>query len=181
MKDDIRRVVTGHDETGKAIVLFDGANPHKVVRPQIGLTSRVIWTNDQTPADMTGAQDRGGAKVGIAPPAGGSVFRIVDFPPASADQEKLDPKFMEQMVHGAGHGHGPSKFRAPSHPFMHRTNSLDYAIVMSGEIDMLLDDGEVVRLKSGDVIVQQGTNHAWINRGKEPCRIAFILIDAKEP
>lgn len=184
MKDDIRRVVTTHDETGKAIVLFDGANPHKVVRPQIGLTSRVVWSTDATPADMSGRQDRGAAKLGIAPPAGGSVFRIVDFPPATAEMEKLDPNYMTKAIVGghdpSGHHPGPSKFRPPSHPFMHRTNSLDYAIVLSGEIDMLLDDSEV-HLAAGDVIIQQGTNHAWINRGKEPCRIAFVLVDAKEP
>jgi uncharacterized cupin superfamily protein len=63
---------------------------------------------------------------------------------------------------------------------MHRTRSLDYAIIMSGEIDMLLDDS-VVHLKAGDVVVQQATNHAWVNRGKEPCRVAFILIDSREP
>jgi mannose-6-phosphate isomerase-like protein (cupin superfamily) len=181
MQDDIRRVVTTHDATGKAIVLFDGANPQKVVRPHTGIKSRVVWSTDSTPADMTGARDRGAAKVGIAPPAGGSVFRIVDFPPASSETDKLDPKFMESMVHGQNDHHGaPSKFRAPSHPFMHRTNTLDYAIILSGEIEMLLDDS-TVHLKTGDVVIQQGTNHAWINRGKVPCRIAFVLVDAKEP
>jgi mannose-6-phosphate isomerase-like protein (cupin superfamily) len=68
----------------------------------------------------------------------------------------------------------------PKHPFMHRTRSIDYAIIMQGEIDMMLDDSEV-HLKAGDVIVQQGTNHAWINRSNETCRIAFVLVDAKAP
>ncbi len=180
MKDDFRRIVTTHDNSGKAVVLFDGANPHKVVRQPTGLVSRVIWSTDATPADMTGAADRGAAKVGISPPPGGSVFRIVDFPPTSAEMEKLDPSFMAKFV-GHGHDdHAGSKFRAPRHPFMHRTKSLDYAIVLSGEIDMLLDDSEV-HCTAGDVIIQQGTNHAWVNRGKETCRIAFVLIDAKEP
>jgi len=66
------------------------------------------------------------------------------------------------------------------HPFMHRTRSIDYAIVLAGEIDMLLDDSEV-HMKAGDILVQQGTNHAWVNNGNETCRIAFILIDAQEP
>jgi len=74
----------------------------------------------------------------------------------------------------------PSKGLPPRHPMMHRTRSLDYAIIMSGEIDMLLDDTEV-HLKAGDVIVQQATNHAWVNRGKEVCRVAFILMDSQEP
>jgi len=68
----------------------------------------------------------------------------------------------------------------PRHPMMHRTRSVDYAIIMSGEIDMLLDEGEV-HLKAGDVVVQQATNHAWVNRGKEICRVAFILMDSQEP
>jgi mannose-6-phosphate isomerase-like protein (cupin superfamily) len=179
MNDDFRRVVTTHDKTGKAVVLFDSANPHKVARPQAGVVSRMIWAADTTPADMTGTQDRGAGQRPIAPPPGGSVFRIVDFLPRTAEMEKLDPNFMQKSI-GHGDDHAPSKFRPPRHPFMHRTRSLDYAIVLSGEIDMLLDDSEV-HCKAGDVIIQQGTNHAWVNRSKEPCRIAFVLVDAKEP
>jgi uncharacterized cupin superfamily protein len=84
------------------------------------------------------------------------------------------------MANMVGDHGGPSKYRAPTHPFMHRTQSVDYAVIMSGEIEMLLDDSQV-HLKAGDVVVQQGTNHAWVNRGKEVCRIAFVLIDAKDP
>jgi naringenin degradation protein FdeH len=62
---------------------------------------------------------------------------------------------------------------------MHRTRTIDYALILSGEIDMLLDDSEV-HLKAGDVLIQRGTNHAWVNRGDAPCRVAFILLDAKE-
>jgi mannose-6-phosphate isomerase-like protein (cupin superfamily) len=177
--DEIRRVVTTHDKTGKAIVMFDGPSPHKVVRPVTNLTSRVMWSAASTPADMTVTSDQALAKVGIAPPPGGSVFRIVDFPPVGKEVDGLGNDYMNKTI-GHGPDHGPSKFREPTHPFMHRTNSLDYAIVMSGEIDMKLDDSEV-HAKAGDVIIQQGTNHAWINRGKETCRIAFVLIDAKEP
>ena len=78
------------------------------------------------------------------------------------------------MLREMGIGAGQSDAR---HATMHRTKSIDYAVVISGEIDMLLDDSEV-HLKAGDVLVQQGTNHAWVNRGKENCRIAFVLIDA---
>jgi uncharacterized cupin superfamily protein len=76
--------------------------------------------------------------------------------------------------------HAPKKGLPPKHPMMHRTRSLDYAIILSGEIDMMLDD-TVVHLKAGDVVIQQATNHAWVNRGKEICRIAFILMDSQEP
>jgi mannose-6-phosphate isomerase-like protein (cupin superfamily) len=110
------------------------------------------------------------------PPAGGSVFRIVDFPPEPPEMRSADPASMHASL-----GEGvPKRGKPPRHPAMHRTRTVDYAIVMAGEIDMLLDDSEI-HLKAGDVLVQQGTNHAWVNRGSEPCRIAFVLIDAKEP
>ena len=79
---------------------------------------------------------------------------------------------------GLDHGHGSGK--PARHPFMHRTRSIDYALVLEGEIDMLLDDSEV-HLKAGDVLVQLGTNHAWANHSGKPCRIAFVLIDAHQP
>jgi naringenin degradation protein FdeH len=178
-KDDIRRVVTGHDKTGNAVVLFDGANPYKNVRPGSGTVGRLLWVTDKSPADMSGPGDRAGVKIGIAPPAGGSVFRVVDFPPTTDEEiAKLGTDFMQSQI--AQDDHGSSRYRPPTHPFMHRTRSVDYAIVMSGEIDMLLDDDEI-HLKAGDVLVQQGTNHAWINRSGKTCRIAFILIDAADP
>ena len=83
------------------------------------------------------------------------------------------------MAREMGADHAASKAWPPRHPAMHRTRSVDYAIVLSGEIDMLLDDSEI-HLKAGDVLVQQATNHAWVNRGTEPCRIAFVLIDAND-
>ena len=173
---DVRRVVTTIDKNDKAVVLLDGANPHKKVRPQAQTVSRLLWVTDQTPADLSGAADRAAIDIGIMPPRGGTVFRIVDFPPETAETKKLDPHTMHQSL---GDG-APKRGLPPRHPAMHRTRTVDYAIVMAGEIDMLLDDSEI-HLKAGDVLVQQGTNHAWVNRGTEPCRIAFILVDAQEP
>jgi hypothetical protein len=170
----VRRVVTINDKTGKAVVLFDGPNPHGRERAHKTI-SNLLWVTDETPADMAGSADRAAREIGIQPPPGGSVFRVVEFPPTPPEVEKLDPGFMHQQI---GHD-APKKGRPPRHPLMHRTRSIDYAVIMQGEIDMLLDDSEI-HLKAGDVLVQQGTNHAWVNRGKEPCRIAFILIDAKE-
>jgi mannose-6-phosphate isomerase-like protein (cupin superfamily) len=173
---DVRRVVTTVDSNDKAVVLFDSANPHKKVRPH-GLTvSRLFWVTDQTPADMSGTKDRAAIDIGIMPPRGGSVFRMVDFPPETEEMRKLDPNHLHASLGDSA----PKRGLPPRHPAMHRTRTIDYAIVMSGEIDMLLDDSEI-HLKAGDVLVQQGANHAWVNRGTEPCRIAFILIDAKEP
>lgn len=172
----VRRVVTTIDESGKAVVLFDGENPHKAVRPVRKNVTHLVWLTDEAPADMFGSQDRAAISIGTSPPARGSIFRIIDYPPVTPDSEKLD----------AGHrlselaGEASIKGLPPRHPFMHRTRSVDYVIVLSGEIDMLLDDSEI-HLKAGDVLVQQGANHAWVNRGTEVCRIAFVLIDAKEP
>jgi mannose-6-phosphate isomerase-like protein (cupin superfamily) len=104
------------------------------------------------------------------------VFRIVEFAPITPEIESLDPGHM----HGELAANAPKRGLPPRHPLMHRTRTVDYAIVMEGEIDMLLDDGEI-HLKAGDVLIQQGTNHAWVNRGSAPCRIAFVLIDALEP
>jgi hypothetical protein len=174
--EDIRRVVTTVDADGKAVVLFDGDNPHKIVRPNRSVTSRLVWVTDETPADMSGTQDRAAVAVGIAPPAGGSIFRIIDIPPTPPEVDKLDPDYLHRQIGE----HAPARGLPPRHPLMHRTRTIDYAIVMAGEIDMLLDDTEI-HLKAGDVLIQQGTNHAWVNRGSEPCRIAFVLIDAREP
>jgi mannose-6-phosphate isomerase-like protein (cupin superfamily) len=173
---DVRRVVTTVDKSDKAVVLFDGPNPHKRVRPHAQTVSRVIWVTDGSPADISGSADRGAVEIGIQPPRSGSVFRIVEFPPETEEMRKLDPHTMHASLGDSA----PKRGLPPRHPAMHRTRTVDYAIVMAGEIDMLLDDSEI-HLKVGDVLVQQGTNHAWVNRGTEPCRIAFVLIDSKEP
>ena len=168
--------MTAHDAVGKAIVGIDGpATNVKVRQASGGIVSTLLWVTDETPAQISGQSDLAGREIGVAPPARGSVFRIVDFPP-TADAASLDNEAVtrEMGISNSGANHGGR------HPLMHRTRSIDYAIVMSGEIDMLLDDSEV-HLKSGDVMVQQGTNHAWVNRGNETCRIAFVLIDADEP
>jgi hypothetical protein len=175
LSKDIRRVVTTIDNNDKAVVLFDGPNPHNFERAH-GTVSRLFWATDQTPADLTGTADRAASVKGIAPPVGGSVLRIVDFPPTTPEMEALDLNYQQQHVGELS----PKRGLPPRHPFMHRTRSVDYALVLSGEIDMLLDEGEI-HLKAGDILVQQGTNHAWVNRSKEVCRIAFVLIDAKEP
>ena len=141
-----RRVVTGHDAKGRAVILHDDAAPNVKRRPS-GLVSTLLWTTDESPADVDRNDDRAAREIGIPPPERGSIFRVVDFPPGTKGE-------------------------------MHRTRSIDYAVVIGGEIDMLLPEGEV-HLRAGDVLVQQATDHAWENRGKANCRIAFILVDAK--
>ena len=164
----VRRVVTGHRD-GKAVVLYDSAAPNQKLRQASGLVSTLVWATDETPADISGSADRAAREIGVPPPPGGSIFRVVDFPPEKA------PRSREAILAEMGVGdHGGAR-----HPGMHRTRSVDYAIVLEGEIDMLLDEGEV-HLQAGDVLVQQGTNHAWVNRSAAACRIAFVLIDARE-
>ena len=169
-----RRLVTGHDASGKAVVLIDGTAPNAKLRKATGLTSTLLWVADVSPADNSGSEDSAEREIGVAPPTRGSIFRMVDFPPA-ANVGVVDNAAMLKEMGIAGGAHAN-----PRHATMHRTKSIDYAVVISGEIDMLLDDSEV-HLRAGDVLVQRGTNHAWVNRGKENCRMAFVLIDAEEP
>jgi mannose-6-phosphate isomerase-like protein (cupin superfamily) len=168
-----RRVVTGHDASGRAVVLIDGVAPNAKLRKATGLTSTLLWVTDESPADNSGGADSAERDIGVAPPPRGSIFRVVDFPPAAESGAVDNAAMLKEM------GIARAAHSDPRHATMHRTRSIDYAVVVSGEIDMLLDDSEV-HLEAGDVLVQRGTNHAWVNRGKESCRIAFVLIDAED-
>jgi quercetin dioxygenase-like cupin family protein len=141
----IRRVVTGHDSSGRAVVEIDEV-ARNLVSSRPGATACVVWTTEGFPVDNTGSEDAGQRKTGTTLD-NGTVFRILELAPGVS-------------------------------PRNHRTGSIDYAVVMSGEVDMQLDD-TTVRLKSGDVLVQRGTIHNWVNRGTEPCVIAFVLIAGK--
>jgi quercetin dioxygenase-like cupin family protein len=142
----VRRVVTGHNAHGSAIVTIDEITKN-VVSSRPGISASVVWTTDTFPADNSGPEDGGARKVSTAH-AGGTVFRVIEFAPGAS-------------------------------PRMHRTDSIDYAVVIAGEIDMQLDDNKEVHLRAGDVLVQRGTIHNWVNRGDKPCIMAFVLIDAK--
>lgn len=166
MVQPVRRVVAGQDESGKAVIQMDSDAP-KVRVAANGIVSTLLWVTEETPADNSGSADTTVEDRPIPPPPNGSIFRTVDFPPEDPNAE-ADPDVGEQ---GAQKGKG--------HPGMHKTNSIDYAIIMEGEIDMMVDDGKEVHLKAGDVVVQRGNMHAWVNRTDKNCRIAFILIDSK--
>jgi quercetin dioxygenase-like cupin family protein len=145
MAINIRRVVTGHDANGKAVVRIDDVGTHVASgRPQ--MSRQLIWTTDELPVHFTeDGEDKGAREIGTTIP-NGSVFRVVEYEPGVT-------------------------------PRPHRTDSIDYAMVMSGEIDMEMDD-TVVHLKAGDVLVQRGTIHNWVNRGTVSCMIAFVLISS---
>ena len=175
MPTKFRRVVTGHDATGKAIVLMDSEAGNVNVRHGAGPIMTLLWVTDATPADISGGSDTAEREIGIPPPSNGSIFRIVEFP---SEKEIVNDLSSEAMMKEMGLAPISPAGERPRHPGMHRTATIDYAVVISGEIDMLLDDSEV-HVKAGDIVVQRGTNHAWVNRGDKPCAIAFILIDAK--
>ena len=148
---DIRRVVTGLDERNHAVVLFDSHISLKQDSPVISSTN--FWITDSTPPSLS-KQDPANRPIGVSPPDNGTKFRLVEFAPLdSATEAKLPPEMIMKGVN-----HPPEKGIPVKHPMMHRTRTLDYAVILSGEIDMMLDDTSV-HLKQGDVIVQQATNH----------------------
>jgi mannose-6-phosphate isomerase-like protein (cupin superfamily) len=172
---DIRRVVTGLDANNKAVVMFDSRMP--LQSGPYGLTSTNLWVTNSYPLGFSFKDDTSAIPVGVSPLDNGTKFRVVEFPPLDAATEaKMEPGFLMKAVGAVA----PARGLPVTHPLMHRTRSVDYAVVLSGEIDMMLDDS-VVHLKPGDTIVQQATNHAWVNRGTQTCRILFVLMDSKQP
>lgn len=170
----IRRVITGHDKNGKAVVVSDAAATNILERPnRPGVALTNLWQTEEEPR-FDGPEETVAGALVLQPPKGGTVFRIVQFDPE-------DPEVLAKLD-GAGAfaemGAAHNVVKDARHPFMHRTDSVDYAIILTGRIKMLLDDSEI-ELKAGDVLVQRGTNHAWSNQFDEPCQIAFVLVDAE--
>jgi mannose-6-phosphate isomerase-like protein (cupin superfamily) len=177
MSSPIRRVVTGKDATGKAIAIIDAVATTVVRREELGVTNTLLWVTDSTPAALSNQEDAANKKVGVVAPPGGTIFRVVEFAPER--EVKADYETRVRILQGIGLKPEGDPRGKPRNPAMHRTKTIDYALIMSGEIDMLLDDSEV-HLKAGDVVIQRGTNHAWVNRGNQPCQVAFVMLDAKE-
>jgi mannose-6-phosphate isomerase-like protein (cupin superfamily) len=172
---DIRRVVTGLDADNKSVVMFDSRMPLKA--GPLGLHATNLWVTNTYPLGFSFKDDTADIPVGISPLDNGTKFRVVEFPPLDAATEaKMESGALMKAVGPVA----PARGRPVTHPLMHRTRSVDYAVVLSGEIDMMLDDS-VVHLKPGDTVVQQATNHAWVNHGTETCRILFVLMDSKQP
>jgi quercetin dioxygenase-like cupin family protein len=168
MAKQMRRVVTGHDSEGKSIVIIDGPPS----------AAGGYWLTDAAPADNAGAEDAAERLRRLEPALGGSIFRFATIPPENPnvpaeERERLTARMFEQM--DAAH----CRVDTTRHPGMHKTRTVDYVVLLSGEVTMLLDKGEV-DLKPFDVVVQRGTNHAWVNKGKEPALIAAVLVDAKD-
>jgi quercetin dioxygenase-like cupin family protein len=169
----IRRVVTGHDPRGRSVIVSDGPSPHVLTIPgrtDFALTN--LWVTDRAPASNAGNADAAARPVVLEPPKNGAIFRVVEFPPDQAPGG-FDRKAAFAAM-GADHAMDPSASR---HPGMHKTDTVDFALVLSGEIWALMDEGETL-LRAGDTLVQRGTNHAWSNRSTQPCLVAFILVSA---
>jgi mannose-6-phosphate isomerase-like protein (cupin superfamily) len=180
MSGNVRRVVTGHDGDGKAIIISDGITPVVYEIPQRpGYSANEVWVTDSMPAliDQPGEPTQRPRK--LEPPPNGTVCRIVVHPPESTYIHTLDRAAAKAAFAAYGSAHASTvDDEASPHPLMHRTKTVDYGIVLSGEVYLVLDREETL-LKAGDVVVQRGTNHAWANRSSEPCRMAFILIDGR--
>jgi len=163
-----RRIVTGHNAQGKSIFVSDGPCPYFFDRGN-GNALTEIWWEAEMPVDNSGNEDCGAPNFGLDMPPNGHIFRVVEYAPDAVRKAAMEKN-------GAPSGH---YIKGARHFGFHKTNTIDYAIVLEGEIYALMDEGEDKLMKAGDVLIQRGTAHGWSNRSDKPCRVAFILIDAK--
>lgn len=174
MLDKIRRIVTGHDAAGHSVVHFDAILPRRLGSNRRGVTD--LWNTDGAPADASVAEDRIKLPFSLTPAPRGTTFLFFTVAP---EEPGADPKIEEQRAAAAFAAYNASRARPdPSrNPWMHKTDTVDYVILLQGEVTLVLE-GDERDLKPFDVVVQRGTNHAWINRGKEPALLAVVLVDA---
>ncbi len=169
----IRRVLTVDDAQGHSSIGEDGPSPAvRLVPERPGFRVTNIWRTGAAPSPV-GAPDGIVDHKGVSPPPGGTVLRIIDFPP-----EPKDPQERQRAADATFTNLFPDAQHAPTsgqHPGMHRTETVDYALMLEGEMVAIMDKDETV-LRAGDVLIQRGTNHAWANRSDKPARIAFVLI-----
>ena len=170
----VRRVLTGHDADGRSAFIADGEAANvKEMASMPGLALTDLWETGGAPASNAGDKDAAARPVRLEPPKNGTILRIVEFPPDSTWRSSVDGKAAFKSI-GAGH----AQDRSSSDPMMHKTSTVDYIIVLKGEIHAIMETGEKL-LRAGDILVQRGTNHSWSVRGNEPCIIAAVLISAK--
>ena len=176
----VRRVITGLDVSGRSVFVEDGPAPSRTNPERPGWRLSQPWATGQAPAAV-GDPDKTPELQGVMPLSGGSVMNIIDFPPEPKDPVQRERALaeMRDYVLKTGVTPEPGLKRSPGgpHPRMHESNTIDYAIVLFGEIYAILDTDERL-LKTGDVLIQRGTNHAWSNRSDRCCRMAFVLVDA---
>jgi hypothetical protein len=169
----IRRIVTGIDASGRSRIVEDApASSIRTVAERPGYRAVNVWRTEETPVRI-GAPDTTANHKGILPPKNGTILRIIDFPPEPKDTQEL-----KGMLHATFGGiyNDAAHDKSARHPGMHTTQTVDYAIILEGEIWAVMDEGETL-MRAGDVLIQRGTNHAWANRSARTARIAFVLID----
>jgi len=176
MTQKLRRIITGHNESGQSIIELDGGPAQEIGAH--GSSLHEIWLSESIPADNSLFTDRiAEASPTLCPPKGAVKVRWftvpVESPDTSAEEKEAAAAFGFEAV-GASH----CRVDTRRHPAMHKTSSVDYIILISGEVNLLVDAGEATSLKPGDVVVQRGTNHAWINTGPEPALLVAVLADA---
>ncbi len=177
----VRRVVTGLDASGQSVFVADGPAASRTDAARPGWRLSQPWATGRAPA-VVDDPDRTPELRGVLPLSGGSLMNIIDFPPEPKDPVERARALAEMREHvrKTGVEPEPGLKRSPGglHPRMHESNTVDYAIVLSGEIYAIMEKGEKL-LKAGDVLIQRGTNHAWSNRSDGYCRMAFVLVDAR--
>lgn len=175
-----RRIVTGHDANGKAIIISDAppTRVHLVGGPG-GATFFEVWNTREMPAlidQQSGEPEENGLV--LAPPPKGTRIRVIEFPPEGDAIRNLTAADAQASFRSMGGEEASNAKAGAPHPLMHRTQTVDYGIVLEGEMTLIVDRGETT-IKAGDIIIQRGTSHAWANRSGKICRMAFILIDGQ--
>jgi mannose-6-phosphate isomerase-like protein (cupin superfamily) len=175
-----KRIVTSENAKGMAVI-SSSEDVDQLLSSKETVALKVIdlWATDTAPADLD-AKNPLSQEIGLAPPHGGTIFRFCDFYPESKyrkNLQKADVDTAWKVMTSGDTSQVTTQFAHARHPFMHKTQTIDYGIILFGEIYLVLDDAEIL-LKPGDVVIQKGTNHFWSNRSNDICRIAFVLVDA---
>lgn len=174
----VRRIVVV-DENDRSKVISDGPSPDVRTDPaRPGFASTRIWVTDRTPARIEGVRESLHMPHKLEPPPAGSVCRVVTFPPDATWQGRVGAREVEAWFAAVGSLAASTYSPGAPHPYMQKTRTLDFCLILEGEITLILDKEEV-HLKAGDTVVQRGTNHAWSNRSDKPCVIAISSHDAK--
>jgi len=175
----VRRIITIDDGEGKSLAIADGPSPdivHDPARP--GFSSAGIWVTQSSPVTIGDYRDAASRYApSLQPPRGGSLCRIITLPPDKSFVGKIDAADVARFFRAMGSPQASTYAKSAPHPYMQQTRTLDFCLVLQGEVTLVLDT-EDVHLKAGDSVIQRGTNHAWSNRSDRPCRIAISSHDA---
>ena len=174
----VRRIVTIDQEDGTSTAIQDGPSPDVRTDPaRPGYASTRIWVTDSTPAKIKGVRETLHLPHTIEPAPRGSVCRIVTFPPDDTYVGKVGAHEVQAFFEAMGSPGASTYSPQAPHPYMQKTRTLDFCLILEGEITLVLDTEEV-HLQAGDTVIQRGTNHSWSNRSNRPCVIAFSSHDA---